>query len=528
MKKYLLIFAFIFMVADCFAVVVSGVVKGSCGPLTGAQVVPEGVTGATTSQTAVTDLDGKFSIRNFPDGKKVKISYVGYKTQVVDPKENINVTLEEEIQEIDAAECVVCDPNAQKHAAKQELIDGECYPTECEDGYELQGKGKAAVCVEEESAEDDGEGESTAPATGENNEPQGDGEEGDASGEDGQDGDSADEADDVDGADDSSEPKLTKEQSQAKVDELKANAQAMKDKEQSTENKLLGAAGIGATGIGGMQMASAMAEQNADQEAENAMKAYLETFYCNYGNSMRVKGGTKNIEIPGGNELVGLYSEYVNLANDLKVRKVALDMRPGIESESILDSATSVLYDDVSLGKTSGVYTSLARALMDPDGADAAAWAEQKDATAKKKKTGMIVAGVGAVGSLVGNLAINSGKDKQDKSDEILAKYEKQKESKDGVNDETIIGCIDEIVKIAESKYDTNTKKYNVKISCANPAHELTQEQALGISKNWNYDDIKLYTNTDNVVQEHEKDACETLKKLNTYIKDNNLCSDDS
>ena len=220
---------------------------------------------------------------------------------------------------------------------------------------------------------------------------------------------------------------LSEADSQAKIDELRDNAQKMKDKEQSTANKLLGAAGIGATGIGGMQLASAMAEQNADADAERAMRAYLATFHCNYGNTKNIAGGERDVELPGGNELINLYSEYVNLANDLKTRKTALDMRPGIESESILDAATSGLYDDVAIGKTSGAYTSLARALMDPTGADAAAWAAQKEETANKKKTGMITAGIGAAGSLVGNLALNSGKDKQNKVDEILNKYEKLK-----------------------------------------------------------------------------------------------------
>lgn len=221
---------------------------------------------------------------------------------------------------------------------------------------------------------------------------------------------------------------LSEEDSQAKIDELKDNAQKMKDKEQSLVNKTLGAVGIGATGIGGMQMASAMAEENADADAERAMRAYLATFHCNYGGGKNIAGGETNVELPGGNELISLYSEYVNLANDLKARKTALDMRPGIESESILDAATSGLYDDVAIGKTSGAYTSLARALMDPTGADAAAWAAQKEETADKKKTGMITAGVGAAGSLVGNLALNSGKNKQNKLNEILNKYDKKKQ----------------------------------------------------------------------------------------------------
>ena len=221
-------------------------------------------------------------------------------------------------------------------------------------------------------------------------------------------------------------PKLSQEDSKKKIDELQKNADAMKEKEQSTANKLLGGAAIGATGIGAMQAASAYSEQQADEEAEQAMKAYLATFHCNYGGGINVQGGEKEVQLPGGNELINLYAEYVNLANNLKVRKAALDMRPGIESEAILDSATSGLYDDVAIGKTSGAFTSLARALMDPEGEDAKAWAAQKDASAQKMKTGLTMAGIGAVGGAVGNLLINKNSEKEN-SKEINAKYEKLK-----------------------------------------------------------------------------------------------------
>ena len=227
-------------------------------------------------------------------------------------------------------------------------------------------------------------------------------------------------------------PKLSQEDSKKKIDELQKNADAMKEKEQSTANKLLGGAAIGATGIGAMQAASAYSEQQADEEAEQAMKAYLATFYCNYGGGINVQGGEKEVQLPGGNELINLYAEYVNLANNLKVRKAALDMRPGIESEAILDSATSGLYDDVAIGKTSGAFTSLARALMDPEGEDAKAWAAQKDDSAQKMKTGLTMAGIGAVGGAVGNLLINKNSEKEN-SKEINAKYEKLKKKMEQV-----------------------------------------------------------------------------------------------
>lgn len=47
----------------------------------------------------------------------------------------------------------------------------------------------------------------------------------------------------------------------------------------------------------------------------------------------------------------------------------------------------------------------------------------------------------------------------------------------------------------------------------------LPQEDALAISKNWDYNNMKTYNNDDNELKEHEKDACEVLDRLNAYIK---------
>ena len=371
-----------------------------------------------------------FTITTLPANATLEISLTGYNSQTVNSGTNQYIQMESEALTMDkvvTTECSSDEPNGIKSTTK---IDGKCYPTEClTPRWELSGTGRHAKCVEQKCNIKNGTGEWTADGDTwkcsvkscnknykENTEKNKCTKPGEP---------------DTDGGDDQTqqnEPRLSEADSLAKIDELRDNADAMKANEQSTANKLLGATGMGATGIGGMQMASAMAEENADADAEAAMRAYLATFHCNYGAGKNIPGGERDVELPGGNELIGLYSEYVNLANDLKVRKTALDMRPGIESEPILDAATSGLYDDVAIGKTSGAYTSLARALMDPNGADAAAWAAQKAETADKKKTGMITAGIGAAGSLVGNLAINSGKAKQEKSAEIIAKYEKLKQ----------------------------------------------------------------------------------------------------
>lgn len=221
----------------------------------------------------------------------------------------------------------------------------------------------------------------------------------------------------------SCQSKLSETESRARVNELRENAKKMHDKENSTANKLIGAAGIGATGIGTSQALSALSEQRADDRAEDDMRAYLATIKCDYGTGKTVNGGETGIELPGGNELTQYVTQYKTLAADLKVRKTALGMSPGIESETIIDAAETGLYDNAATGKTNGAFTSLSRALSDETSADAQAWAQQKADTASKLKTGAIVAGVGAVGSAIANLAVNSGADKQNKSDEILAKY---------------------------------------------------------------------------------------------------------
>ena len=216
------------------------------------------------------------------------------------------------------------------------------------------------------------------------------------------------------------------ELSEQKIADLAKNASAMTKTEQSTANKLLGGASIAATGIGGMQLASAIAENRADDAAERDMAAYLATFRCDYGAGRNIMGGETDVQLPGGNNLIELKQQFMELATDLKTRKDALEMTPGIESEVILDSATMGLYDDESLGITDGAYTSLSRALSDPDGADAAEWAQQRSDTKSQLTTGAVMAGVGIVGGVVGNLLIN--RDAPDeKSDEIIAEYEEKR-----------------------------------------------------------------------------------------------------
>ena len=228
---------------------------------------------------------------------------------------------------------------------------------------------------------------------------------------------------------DAPEATLSEEDSLAQIEELQANADAMREKEQSFGNRMVGGTAMGTMGIGGQMIGSALAEQSADSDAEMDMAAYLATFKCDYGAGKNIAGGTLNVELPGANILLPIYTEYVTLAADLKTRKEALGMAPGIESNEILDAATSGLYDNVSTGVTGGAYASIARALMNPEGADAAAWAAQKSETSEQLKAGAITAGVGALVGISGNVLLNEiGPNKvEERSDEIMSEYDKKR-----------------------------------------------------------------------------------------------------
>ena len=210
---------------------------------------------------------------------------------------------------------------------------------------------------------------------------------------------------------DSKEPEDTRtaEEKKKALEEAKKNYEEAKANEQSTANKTLTALTTAATGIGGMELAMGLSQQKADKEADANMAAYLESFSCSYGEGKRVKAGIEEIELPGGNipELMKLRAEYIALANDLKERKTALGMQPGIESEEILDKATMGLYDDESIGITNGAYSSLYRAKMLGSEEDQAKIDSERKASKNRVIAGGVLVGVGIVGGIIGNSAIN-------------------------------------------------------------------------------------------------------------------------
>ena len=373
-------------------ITVSGVVKDDDGELPGVHVrlMSNGEVGD------VTDIDGRFELQ-VPKGDTLVVSYVGYESQnLTELHENMDIELKQSAEMLDAVEvvaerkCSILDvPNSVER--EKDADTGDCIAKSCVEGFVVQdGKcvEKIVLAKEEEKPETE-QAPEPAPV-----------------------------------------PEVVP--SPEELAELRDNYENMKDIENSFENRMLGATGMATMGIGGMQLATAMTEDRADDAAEQQMKAYLATFSCTYADGKRFSGGETAIELPGANELINLYSEYVGLANDLKTRKEALGLRAGIEAQPILDSATSGLYDDISTGKTSGAFTSLARALSDPNGADAAAWAAQRAETAEQKKTALTTLGIGAVATVAGNILINRNNEKE-RSAEILEKYEEATKGIDAI-----------------------------------------------------------------------------------------------
>ena len=194
-----------------------------------------------------------------------------------------------------------------------------------------------------------------------------------------------------------------------RMDKLSENYQAVKENEQSLENRTLTATTTAATGIGGMELTQGLAEQKADKAAEQDMVAYIENFHCEYGDGKSVKAGPDEIELPGGNDskMMELRAEYKTLAASLKERKTALAMKPGIEAEEILDKSQSGLYDDENTGITGGTYASLYRAQMLGSEKDQEKIDSDKQTSSNRVVGGAVAAGAGVVGGIAGNSLIN-------------------------------------------------------------------------------------------------------------------------
>jgi hypothetical protein len=168
-------------------------------------------------------------------------------------------------------------------------------------------------------------------------------------------------------------------------------------------------------------LASGIAQKTADEAAERDMTAYLATFRCKYGNESVDSGGDE-VQLPGANDetYASLLSEYKTLAASLKMRKNALGMAPGIESDEILDGST--LYGRGNTGGADGTYLSLADALSGDTDAKKE-WDDQKKKARDMAIGGGVLAGGAIIGSAVGSYFENKDAPKN-KADEINKKYD--------------------------------------------------------------------------------------------------------
>ena len=193
------------------------------------------------------------------------------------------------------------------------------------------------------------------------------------------------------------------------LDEKTKAYEDAKANEQSLANRTLSATTMAATGLGAMELMQGLAEKNADEDAQKDMAAYISTMRCSYADGKSVKAGPDEIELPGGNDqtTMNLRGEYFALVESLKERKTALNLKPGIESEVILDKTQSGLYDDENVGIIDGSYESLYRAQMLNSEKDQSAIDAAADASQKRVLGGAIAAGAGVVIGVAGNALIN-------------------------------------------------------------------------------------------------------------------------
>jgi len=156
------------------------------------------------------------------------------------------------------------------------------------------------------------------------------------------------------------------------------------------DKNIIQAGTIAATGIGGSQLVQGLSEQNIDNKTKEQMADYIKTFRCSYANGKYVNGGNEPVELPGGNDetIKKLRDEYFALAANLKERKKALGLKPGIESEIIINKATAGFYDNKNINITNGIYGSLYRAQMGSE-SDQTKINKEQEKSAERINTGI-------------------------------------------------------------------------------------------------------------------------------------------
>ncbi len=213
--------------------------------------------------------------------------------------------------------------------------------------------------------------------------------------------------------------------SNAELKELRDNATAV-SRTNMIDKAITGVSSV-SMGVGGMQLAQGLGEQYADSDATSQMQGYLSGLYCTYSGN-RVSYGATGVQLNGGNELDLMREEFINKAAALKNTKQQLGLRSGIESEVVLDRATTGLYQNEGTNRGSSSFGRLSEALQDDTGRDAALIAAQQEET-QNRITGGTIAIVGGAAAAIGGHTALDKLGANDKSAQIKEKYAKLRQS---------------------------------------------------------------------------------------------------
>lgn len=99
MRKFKLLF--LFMLASQLTFAQNRQVQGTVVDVSGEPVIGATIMVDGTKTGAVTDIDGKFSLRDVPAGSTITVSYVGMKTQQVKVSDNMQISLQDDSKMLD-------------------------------------------------------------------------------------------------------------------------------------------------------------------------------------------------------------------------------------------------------------------------------------------------------------------------------------------------------------------------------------------------------------------------------------------
>lgn len=213
--------------------------------------------------------------------------------------------------------------------------------------------------------------------------------------------------------------------SNAELKELRDNASAVS--RTNMIDKAITGVSSASMGVGGMQLAQGLGEQAADSDATSQMQGYLSGLYCTYAGN-RVSYGATGVQLNGGNELDLMREEFINKATALKDTKKQLGLRSGIESEVVMDRATTGLYQNEGTNRAASDFGRLSEALLDETGRDAQLIAAQQK-TSQTRVTGGAIAVLGGAAVAIGGHTALDKLGASDKSAEIKEKYAKLQQS---------------------------------------------------------------------------------------------------